>query len=113
MSLCIRDQKSSQPPNACAPRILLSQPYLLRAQRQSFDLAMVAACKIDRGSTVTAAYIQHSKAWPNITQTGAMVEEIDLSLLREFVPAQEQTVVYVIAPEGPIDPCKGVVVFAD
>jgi hypothetical protein len=35
-----------------------------------------------------------------------MVEEINLGFLRGFVSAQEQTVVYVVTPEGPIDPCK-------
>jgi hypothetical protein len=35
-----------------------------------------------------------------------MVEEIDLGFLRQFVSVEEQTVVYVVTPEGPIDPCK-------
>ena len=42
-----------------------------------------------------------------------MVEEIDLGFRRWFVSAQEQTVVYVVTPEGAIDPCEQVVVFTD
>jgi len=76
-------------------------------------MAAVAARKIDTGSTVTAANIQYPKASSNITQTGAIVEQINLRLLRPFGPAQEQTVVYVVTPEGSIDPCKRVVVFTN
>src|SRR5713226_1495769 len=76
-------------------------------------MATVAAGKVDTSSTVTAANIQHPKPLPDITQTSAMVKEIDLGLPRQFVPTQEQTVVYVVTPKGPIDPCKRVVVFAD
>src|SRR6266852_9500930 len=76
-------------------------------------MAAVAARKIDTGSTVTAANIQYPKASSNITQTGAIVEQIKLRLLRPFGPAREQTMVYVVTPEGAIDPCKRVVVFAN
>jgi hypothetical protein len=69
-------------------------------------VATVVAGKIDTSSTVAAANIQHPKALPNIAQTSAMIEEIDLGLFRQFVPAQEETVVYVVTPEGAIDPCK-------
>jgi len=76
-------------------------------------VAAIVAGKVDRGSTVAAANIQHAKTLPNIAQASAMVEEIDLGLTGQFVPAQEETVVYVVTPESAVDPCKPVVVFAN
>src|SRR5260370_30110420 len=76
-------------------------------------MGTVRGCKIATGSTVAAANVQHAKALPNSTQAGAIVEKINLGFRWRFVPAQEQTVVYVVTPEGAIDPCEQVVVFAD
>src|SRR5260370_38284774 len=76
-------------------------------------MGTVRGCKIATGSTVAAANVQHAKALPNSTQAGAIVEKINLGFRWRFVPAQEQTVVYVVTPEGAIDPCEQVVLFAD
>ncbi len=62
---------------------------------------------------MTATNIHHPKAWPNIAQTSAIVEEINLGLFWKFVPTQEETVVYVVTPKRAIDPRKRVIVFAD
>jgi hypothetical protein len=42
-----------------------------------------------------------------------MFEEIELGFVRHFVPAKKQSVVYVIAPKGAVDPRKRIVVFAN
>jgi len=87
MILHIGDHKASQSINPCAPRILFRQKCLLRAQRYSFGVTIEATCKIDTSPAVTAANIEHPKPPLNIAQTSAMIEEIDLSLFRQFVPA--------------------------
>jgi len=46
-----------------------------------------ATCKIDTSPAVTTANVEDPKPPLNIAQTSAMVEEIDLSLFRQFVPA--------------------------
>ena len=62
---------------------------------------------------MTTTDIQYPSAGPNITQMGTMFEEIKLGLVRHFVPAKKQAVVYVIAPKGAVDPRKRIVVFAN
>lgn len=76
-------------------------------------MAVIAPRQKDAGSTVTAAHIQYPNGVPNINQTGTVFEEIELRLVRHFVPTKEQAVVYVITPEGAVDPCKRVVMFAN